>query len=490
MAGVGVKLNKIFQKNTLTANMAGFAYSTVITVAPMFLVILTLFFMEQILGLSKTAYAARELFSCTILYIFVFALLTAAPFNAVLSRYISDVIYEERYEDILACYYVGMFLNVGFSCLVGIPFCLWEHFIGGVSVAYVFMGFCGYISLVLVLYAMIYLSICKDYSKISLYFFIGMLVALLLSFLLCFVFHWGVTQSMLLSLTVGFWLIAILEDALIKRYFTQNSNCYRPVLAYFKKYWQLVVANFLYILGLYIHNFVFWSTDMRMTAVKSFVCCRPYDMASCLAMFTNISAAIIFLSRVEMHFHDKYKFYSEAVIGGRGADIENTKKRMFRQLAGELMALARIQFIISVVLFLFCIVVLPQVGFSGMTMQIYPLLAAGYFILFLMYSAIIFLYYFNDLRGSVITSAVFCVVTFCGSLFATQLSPIWYGTGVVAGALTGWCTAYLRLKWIEKHIDAHVFCQGELIKYGKGPRPSGKVFDRKITEAKSRIQEI
>ena len=111
---------------------------------------------------------------------------------------------------------------------------------------------------------------------------------------------------------------------------------------------------------------------MKMVVVNSFVCNQPYDMASCLAMFTNISATIIFISRVEMYFHEKYKLYSEAVIGGRGADIQNTKKRMFRQLASELMTLARIQFIISVVVYLICIVVLPTIGISGLTMKIYP----------------------------------------------------------------------------------------------------------------------
>ena len=122
-------------------------------------------------------------------------------------------------------------------------------------------------------------------------------------------------------------------------------------------------------------------------------------MASCLAMFTNISATIIFIARVEMYFHEKYKLYSDAVTGGRDADIQNTKRRMFRQLSNELMTLARIQFIISVVIYLVCMVILPSVGISSMTMKIYPSLAVGYFILFLMYSAIIFLYYFNDLAG-------------------------------------------------------------------------------------------
>lgn len=486
MAGVGVRLNKIFEKNTLTADMTGFAYSVVITVAPMFVVILNLVLMQQVLGFSKTGYAERELFSCTILYIFIFTLLTASPFNAVLSRYMSDVIYEEHYEDILPCYYIGMLLNLGLSCLIGIPFSLWEHFAGGVSAGYVFTGFCGYVSLVLVFYSMIYLSICKDYQRISIYFLCGMAAAFLLSLFLRFVLGLGITQSMLLAMTSGFFLTAVLEHALIKRYFVENSGHYKPVFSHFKRYWQLAAANFLYILGLYIHNFVFWTTDMRMTVAKSFVYNQSYDMASCLAMFTNISAAVIFTARVEMHFHGKYKLYSEAVIGGRRNDIENAKRRMFRQLTSELMTVARVQFTISVVLYLLCIVILPQKGFSGMTMMIYPSLAAGYFILCLMYASIIFLYYFNDLNGALVTAVTFCLVTFAGSVAATHLAVIWYGVGVTAGAFAGWCVAYIRLSWVERHMDAHIFCRGDLIPRAKGIKPPDKVYDREEKEEERR----
>ena len=35
MAGIGVRLNNLFQKNTLTTDLLGFFYSTVVTVAPM-----------------------------------------------------------------------------------------------------------------------------------------------------------------------------------------------------------------------------------------------------------------------------------------------------------------------------------------------------------------------------------------------------------------------------------------------------------------------
>ena len=384
MAGIGVRLNRIFSKNTIATSLIGFGYSAVITVAPMFLVIMAVMLMEILLGVSKLGYASRELYSCTVLYIFIFALLTAAPFNAVLSKYMSDVIYEETYEDILPCYYIGLMMNIVLSCAIGIPFCIWEYVVGQVHLGFVFAGYCGYVALVLVFYSMLYLSICKDYKKISWFFLIGMTVTVLLSLIFVYIFAWETTISMLIALDIGFLVIGCLERALVKSYFRENSKKYKAVLRYFKKYWQLVVTNFLYILGLYIHNFVFWSTDMHMIVADSFVCMPTYDMATCLAMFTNISASIIFISRVEMHFHEKYKGYSEAVIGGRGMDIENAKRRMFRQLAEELMNLVRLQFIVSVVVFFLGIIFLPSFGFGGLVMQMYPCLSYGYFILFVM----------------------------------------------------------------------------------------------------------
>lgn len=475
MAGIGVRLNRIFSKNTITTNLIGFGYSMVITIAPMFLVIGAVFIMQKILGYEKIDYASRELCSCTVLYIFIFALTTAAPFNAVLSRYLSDVIYNETYDDILPCYFVGLMLNILLSSLVGIPFCIREYLLG-VELFFVFISYCGYVSLVLVFYSMLYLSICKDYKKISVFFLIGMVVSILLSLVLVKLFRVDVIYGIVVSLSVGFMVIGCLELALIKSYFRHNSGKYRDVLEYFKSHWQLTITNTLYTVGMYVHNFVFWSTDMRMEVKGGFICMPTYDMATCLAMFTNITASMIFISRVEMHFHERYKAYSEAVIGGRGSDIDDAKKMMFRQLSEELMNLTRLQFIVSVVIFFICIILLPKIGFGGQIMRIYPCLAAGYFILFIMYAAIIFQYYFNDMTGAMMTSVTFFTVTLAGSIYASSLSPLWFGTGVVAGAFAGWIVAYHRLRKMEKTLDVHIFCNGSILKKGKGRKPSNLVY--------------
>ena len=477
MAGIGVKLNRIYSKNTITTNIVGFFYSTVVTIAPVLVVIINLMLMQKVLKFNTVRYIDREIFSCTVLYVFIFSLLTTSPFNAVLSRYMSDVIFEERYEDVLPCHRVGLLTNICFSCLFAIPFCIWEHLVGGVPVYYVFTGYCCFVSLVMVFYNMLYLSICKEYRLISLYFLIGMVVAFFLSVFLRYVCNVSITYSMLLALAVGFFLTAVLEWAKIHQYFPDNSEEYRRVFEYFRKYWQLILINFLYILGLFIHNFVFWGTDMAIHVVRTFVCNQPYDMATCLAMFTNISASVIFISRVEMYFHERYRAYADAVFGGRGLDIRNTKRRMFRQLASELMTLVRLQFIVSVFIYLIFIIFLPGRGYAGLVMRIYPMVAAGYFVLFLMYSEIIFLYYFEDLNGALITALSFCAGTFLASLVAVNLPHIFYGVGVWVGSVIGFVVAYLRVRWMEQNLDEHMFCRGNLMKQAKGIKPSPKVFD-------------
>ena len=491
MAGIGVKLNRIYHKNTITTNIIGFFYSTVVTIAPVLVVIINLMLMQKVLKFNTVGFFDRELFSCTVLYVFIFSLLTTSPFNAVLSRYMSDVIFEERYEDIQPCHRVGLLTNICFSCLFAIPFCFWEHLVGGVPIYYVFTGYCCFVSLVTVFYNMLYLSICKEYRLISLYFLTGMVTSFLLSLFLRFVCKVSITYSMLLALTVGFFVTAVLEWAKIHQFFPDNSEEYGRVFAYFRKYWHLILINFLYTLGLFVHNFVFWGTDMAIHLVKTFVCNQPYDMATCLAMFTNISASVIFISRVEMYFHERYRAYADAVFGGRGIDIRNTKKRMFRQLGSELMTLVRLQFIVSVIIYLLFVIFLPGMGYAGLVMRIYPMVAAGYFILFLMYSEIIFLYYFEDLKGALLTAVSFCGGTFLASLVAVHLSSIFYGTGVWVGSMTGFVVAYMRLRWMEKHLDEHMFCRGNIMKQAKGIKPSPKVFDlreQKKSEASLEIE--
>lgn len=478
MAGIGIKLNRIYEKNSLVTHVAGMFYSTFITVAPMVLVMINIVAMSYFLDYSHAGYGRRALFAGTVLYMFIFSMIAASPYNSLISRYVSDVIYEEKYEDIMPCIYTGLIFNTVTAAAIGIPFCIHEWFVGEVEFIYVFMGFMGYMGLGLVLYFMLYMSICKDYTRITVFYTIGMLIAFIVAFVMSKLFKQEITFSMVSGLAVGFYVIAVLEFGLLKGYFVKNSRNYKGVLVYFRKYWQLIIANFAYTLGLYVHNFVFWTSDLRIIVVKSFYMCEPYDMATYIALLTNISSTVILITNLEMRFHNRYKDYSEAVIGGKLNDIVRAQNRMFRTLMSEIMGLVRTQFIITMVLFLVCIVILPLVGFSGLILQIYPVLAAAYFVVFLLYGSIVFLYYFNDLLGAVLVGVSFCVFNLLISVLCKPAVPSLFGLGCFISACIAWTIGFFRLRWVEKNIDRHIFCTGNIMKRGVGAKPTQVVYKK------------
>ncbi len=487
MAGIGVQLNKIFDKNTITSSIYGVGFSLAHTIAPVLLVMGSIIGMSKVLRFDTVGYIDRETFSCAILYIFIFSLLTSSPFNSVLSKFQTDRIYEQRYEDIRPCIYVGTITNLTLSSIIAIPFCIYAIVVGGIEPYYIFTAFMGYLAFSLTLSAMVYNSILKQYKKIFLYFTYSMGVAFLLSILFHFVFKFSITYSMLLALTIGFLLIASLELSNVLRYFPSNSYRYMDVLHYYKRYWKLIISNFLYTLGLFAHNFVYWTQPWNLVLRNTFVCNQPYDMASCLAMFTNISASVFFISRVEMHFHDRYQDYIESIIGGKLDTIEKNKKRMFKGLSSQLLTLTHLQFIVSVIIYFIAIIVLPVIGFSGLIMEIYPQLAIGYFLTFLMYAELLFLYYFDDLTGAMINGIIFASFSIIGSIIASNLSDIWYGVGFTLAAFLSFTFSYFRLRWIEKSIDVHVFCRGNIIKKVYEDMPRSDVYNVYTKNAKTQL---
>ena len=96
MAGIGIQLNRIFKKRTVTSSIYGIAFSVNYAIGPMLTVIGCLLLMYSVLGFSEVHYSERELFSSSVLYIFIFSLLTTSPFNATLSKYMTDKIYLDK----------------------------------------------------------------------------------------------------------------------------------------------------------------------------------------------------------------------------------------------------------------------------------------------------------------------------------------------------------------------------------------------------------
>jgi uncharacterized membrane protein len=178
---------------------------------------------------------------------------------------------------------------------------------------------------------------------------------------------------------------------------------------------------------------------------------------------------VIFTVRVEVNFHDRYQAYCKKVLTGLGSEITQAKKNMFSTLSGELFFVVQFQAIISVVAFLLIMAFGSQLNFGGLTMAIFPILAAGFFALYIMYFMIIFLYYFNDSVGAFLSALTFFLVTLVVSIISVRLSPGIYGIGLFTGSFAGWSISFFRLRYIEKNLNRITFGQGNLVETLKTP---------------------
>ena len=99
MAGIGFELRKIYGKKTLASKVYGSLYATMATIGPTILFMLLLLLINLAMGWYQVPELDRLTFTSSFTYLFLGAILISSLHNAVLSRYISDKVFENREQD-------------------------------------------------------------------------------------------------------------------------------------------------------------------------------------------------------------------------------------------------------------------------------------------------------------------------------------------------------------------------------------------------------
>ncbi len=476
MAGIGFELKKIYKKEGIRSAIMGATYGSIVTVGPTILVILVILILYAILGFSSVNVADRELLSSTILYIFIFATILTSPYNTVFSRYIADKTFEEKTEDIFPSYYTGVAFVSLLATLIAIPVMYSLYVRGNVDLVYICISYFFWISNVILFFSIIYVHATSDYRIVMIFFVVGMTVAILVSLLLCFVFYVEIVYGILIGLTTGFFTISVLEFSYIKKWFHTASKNYFECLTYLWKHSGLFWANILYTLGLYVHNFIFWFTSMGIVVAETFYSNPTYDMATFLALLTNISTSVTFTILAETRFHETYHDYMQAVIGGTYRLIDKNDKIMFRTLSQQLSHIFGMQIAITCILYLVIVITVPLLGFNMVILKIYPILAASYLGVYLINANSIYLYYFSDDRGSLMSSLTFFVTTTIGAWVSRNFDMQFYGVGCLVGVLCGLTYSFRRIQYMERNIESHLFCGMKILNERKGTQRNAVVY--------------
>lgn len=468
MAGIGFELKRLFKKEGVFSTVFAGIHATAVTIGPTLIVIIALNIMYMLPPYIEMAYRDREVLSSTILYVFIFSLILASPINIILSRYMADKIYEEEYSTIFTSVETGGILIAICVAVLGIPFGCAMYFIGDLPLYYVFVSYLFFAGLSFTFYYMTFITVLKEYGKITYSFLGSLLTGILVVIALVYLFDVAIVDAILFGLTISFALIAMLLLVFIKKTFRTHSNNFKELFQYIKKDKWLIMANMFYIWGLYIHNFVFWFlSDYKIIVVNVFISAPDYDMATYLAMLSNISILVIFVVNVETKFHTAYKAYCESIIGAAGKDIRRAKQKMIETLRKETIYIVQLQIIVNIIVYIAALVVLPKIGIEGVILSMYPVLSVGYMILYLVQCLMIYLFYLDDARGAAFVGAVFLIGTFLGSLVTVDMPPVLAGLGVVFGASCGFTAAFFRIRYMLIHLDRHVYGRDKIVKQVK-----------------------
>ncbi|WP_051250525.1 exopolysaccharide Pel transporter PelG [Paenibacillus harenae] len=458
MAGIGFELRKMFQEQGLINNVKAYAYSSLTTVGPMILCMFLIIALQRLMSVYSNSFVEWELYIATVTYCFIFSIIATSGISMVLTRFIADMVYEKKYEQLLSSFYGAL--------IVCLPLCgaaAWL-FLREVSAdtGYKAAAYLFFMTLIVVWLQGVYLSALKDYIRIVRSFAIGVIFALLSGWLIFQYTAIPSTTAALLAIDIGFIVIALLSWIHFEQIFPRaESRYYFSFLAYFKKYKSLFFAGCFVYGGVYIHNFVYWFSSSGSEVADRFRVMPWYDLPVFYAYMSVVPSLVVFVVSVETSFYEKFRVYYRNVIdGGTYQDISNAKKGMQRTLLREVSFLMEVQLLFTILAIAIGMKLLPKIGFTMSQLDLFLVLALAYFLFIILFVLIHVLMYFDDRKGVLLISLAF-VLSNAGLTYVMKQFDL-HGFGMFIAAFLTLGAAIARLLYLLRNIDYYTFCSQPL----------------------------
>ncbi len=205
MAGIGFSLKKLFNKKGIFNLCRAYGYAGLICAGPMILGVILLLgitFLSQLAGMGRHS---RELLNCMLTYSLLASLTITSFFNMIVTRYISDMLYEEKTDKIMPSFYGSSGLLLTAGCAVWGIFLLFS----GVAPVYKVLCLWFFAILVVVWMEMNYLTALKDYKVLVVNFAVSLAAGLLLALVLVY-FGRVTVVSLFLCVIFSYGLLMVL----------------------------------------------------------------------------------------------------------------------------------------------------------------------------------------------------------------------------------------------------------------------------------------
>ncbi len=454
MAGIGFELNKLINKKNFLGKISGYFYTTSSCLGSMILGFVLLFVIQYLaksIGQDKlivetfTSYTTNMVFLSMILF---------SIFSLVLSRYISDMIYEKKQSHIRPSFWGVISIIVPISFLIATPFLIFSQ-IPIIDIILLLVLLVEFVSTWVIT---LYITILKKYKKITLAFGLAIVITLIL---LATFFKFEVLnmETMIFTIITAYGVVLILLNRILQMEFEQEPKYTYEFLKWFSKYPLLLLSGFFSTLGTLIHFYIMWFGP-NGKEIQGFMHSAPiYDLPAIIAYFSTIITSITFIAVLEPNFYKKYaKYFKLLNNSGNYQQLQTAKKDMEKTLKIELRNLILKQLVCT----LFFVIIISKVlsnlniGMSQSMIECFKVLCIGYSLYAIGNVIMQMQLYFSDNKGAFWTSLIFLTTTALGTIVTLFLEQTFCGLGIVFGSACMAVFGSKRLEYYINHLEYNV----------------------------------
>ena len=415
MAGIGFELRKMFSESESTfGDLKAIAYSTLISVGPWLITAVSL---NLLLYIAKGYIALRSeriLFMATVVYSFIFSQLLVSPWQYIVTRYISDCIYEKKTHELRGALIGIMKLVIIASFLVAkfyLHYSPLSLFYKGVATTLFTLLSASWI-------CMSFVSVLKNYRFVAYSYIAGNLLAVVLGIVLgrmpIRVTDNILSTNLLLAYTVGMFLTFLMLSYHLLSTFKEKGRSEFAFLRYLKGYTALFFTGLFYTLGVWVHLFINWFMGDSYIISNTFRAAPFYEVALFYAFFITIPSMVYFVVFLETKFFPDYKtYYAHISYKGTMTEINRSLENMMFILKREVFYCMELQFFICL-----SFALLANIIFHYFEMDLYLLelfrifIFAAFCTVFISIFITIFLYLDNRMGALFISIFFFITLNF------------------------------------------------------------------------------
>jgi polysaccharide biosynthesis protein PelG len=456
MAGIGFALERLYRSTSLGDRMASFAHASIVAAGPCLLAVLCIWLIGATISEleGQTIIAA---FRALIIYSFALSFVVTAPIALVSARLVSDKLHDLRVADVpgimLAAFAVSAILLVACaSVLFGVPLDLQ---LAAVIAAVVN---CALIGLIWV--ACLFASVTRDYTSVTAFFAVGMVLALI-----------GVTvgynqrpelATMLWGFNAG--LAATLFGLLgriVATFPFAVGRIAAPVAALARAlavYWPIALGGLFGAIGAWVDKWVVWFSPYGTQIQYGLVHAPLYDSAMFLSYLVVVPAYAAFIIQLEVKFFRNYRlFYSSILDHATLAQIRSHGERLRDETIASLSGILVPQLVVCALIALSApaLIDLLDMQFRQVGMLRLGVIGAAFQFLFITCSSLTL--YFDRRALFLVLQLIFLALNGGLTFVLLALGPSYLGLGFLAASALSALIAYLALARTLYRLDYLTF---------------------------------